>query len=134
MAIEKIGLAAELAEIGRMNDWLAAHCKVDGKVFDRLKLCLNEAVENVIRYGGDGTGTHEIELRLDCRDGCAEFQLRDSGRPFDPLKARPRHAYDDLATAEIGGFGLVLMKEAASEIAYERKAGRNILTARFCPR
>jgi anti-sigma regulatory factor (Ser/Thr protein kinase) len=134
MGVAEIGLAADLGEIERMNDWLAEHCNVDEQVFQRLKLCLNEAVENVIRYGDAGAGAHEIELRLDCRNNCAAFELRDSGRAFDPLHTRPRQAYDDLATAEIGGFGLVLMKEAASEIAYERKSGRNVLTARFCPR
>jgi two-component sensor histidine kinase len=38
-------------------------------------LCLNEAVENVIRYGFDEVGKGKIRVRLGARTGCIGFEL-----------------------------------------------------------
>lgn len=127
-----IALVAELSEIARMNAWIAEHWEGDDEAFHRLKLCLNEAVENVIRHGFDDTVSGRIRIRLDTRTDCAQFELRDNGRPFDPLEAIAPTKMRDIGTAQIGGFGIALMRDAATSLAYGRVDGQNVLTARFC--
>ena len=127
-----IELDAELGEITRMNDWLRENFgKADG-LFDKIKLCLNEAVENVIRYGFDEVGAGKIRVRLGARTGCIGFELRDNGRLFNPLEQPEPEKIHDLETAQIGGFGIALMRDAASSLEYRRRNGHNVLTAWFC--
>jgi anti-sigma regulatory factor (Ser/Thr protein kinase) len=134
MADTAITLGADLAEIARMNLWLEANHGASEEVFERMKLCLNEAVENTIRYGFEAGQGGEVEVRLGQTGGCAEIEIIDNGRAFDPLERAAPEAMTDLETASIGGFGILLMREAASSLEYERRGDRNILIARFCER
>jgi anti-sigma regulatory factor (Ser/Thr protein kinase) len=117
-----------------MNLWLEANHGASEEVFERMKLCLNEAVENTIRYGFEAGQGGEVEVRLGQTGGCAEIEIIDNGRAFDPLERAAPEAMTDLETASIGGFGILLMREAASSLEYERRGDRNILIARFCER
>ncbi len=134
MADTAITLQADLAEIARMNLWLEANHGASEDVFERMKLCLNEAVENTIRYGFDAGQGGRVEVRLGQKGGCAEIEIIDNGVEFDPLERASPDAMTDLETASIGGFGIVLMREAATSLEYERREGRNVLIARFCER
>ena len=134
MADTAITLGADLAEIARMNLWLEANHGASEDVFERMKLCLNEAVENTIRYGFHAGQGGEVEVRLGQKGGCAEIEIIDNGVEFDPLERASPEAMTDLETASIGGFGILLMREAATSLEYERRGGHNVLTARFCER
>jgi len=134
MADTAITLGADLAEIARMNLWLDANHGASEDVFERMKLCLNEAVENTIRYGLKSGQGGKVEVRLGQKGGCAEIEIIDNGVEFDPLERASPEAMTDLESASIGGFGILLMREAATSLEYERREGRNVLTARFCQR
>lgn len=134
MAERAILLGADLSEIARMNLWLEASHGGPEEIFERMKLCLNEAVENTIRYGFDAGQGGEIALRLGRSGGCTEVEIIDNGRAFDPLERASPDAMTDLETATIGGFGILLMREAATSMEYQRREGRNVLIARFCER
>jgi serine/threonine-protein kinase RsbW len=128
---ERITLAADPAEIARLNDWLAARFQaagLAGTVRDDMKLCLNEAVTNAISYAFAGIAAPEIAVTLDAGPDHARAVVTDNGAPFDPLAAPLSDPITDLDTATIGGFGLKLIRETAHELAYAREAGRNRLT------
>lgn len=132
-----VSLKADLAEIPRMNTWLERRLEALGvadEVAQRVKLCLNEAAENAIRYGFDTAQDDALRVSLGAGADCVELRLDDSGRPFDPLAVDDPEKMQSVETAQIGGFGILLMRDAATELSYARKDGRNILTARFCPR
>lgn len=117
-----------------MNAWIAERHAGADEMLQRLKLCLNEAVENVIRYGFDEAGSGQILVQLDSGAECIQFQLRDNGRPFNPLEVPAPGKMHDVGTAQIGGFGIALMRDAATLLEYERVDDQNVLTARFCRR
>jgi anti-sigma regulatory factor (Ser/Thr protein kinase) len=127
-----IALAVELGEIARMNAWLLEHYGEADGLFDKIKLCLNEAVENIIRYGFDEADKGKIHVRLGTRTGCIGFELCDNGRLFNPLDQPEPQKIHDLETAQIGGFGIALMRDAATSLEYERRNGHNFLKAWFC--
>jgi len=127
-----IALDVELGEIARMNAWLLeCYGEPDG-LFDKIKLCLNEAVENIIRYGFDEASKGKIHIRLGTRSGCIGFELDDNGRLFNPLEQPEPQKIHDLEHAQIGGFGIALMRDAATSLEYERRNGHNVLKAWFC--
>ncbi len=129
-----IRLENDLGEIERMNRWLAhVHAGTDEQ-FERIKLCLNEAVENTIRYGYPVGGLGYVDLSLDQGGPCITVVIRDDGKPYDPLARALPDPMRDLESATIGGFGILLMHEAATSLSYAYRAGMNVLTAEFCPR
>lgn len=137
ISAETVSLSADLLEIERMNArleaWLGAF-RAPAELAARVKLCLNEAVENAIRYGFNDVEPDAVTVRLSGTAECVDLELADCGRAFNPLEVAAAEKMTDLETASIGGFGILLMRDAASEISYARRDGRNILTARFCPR
>lgn len=127
-------LGSDLSEVARLNDWYAgevAGAGVPPDLAGDLKLCLNEAVANVLSYafeGDDAPAAPEVEVRLLLSPCRASAEVIDNGFAFDPL-SRPRAApLTDLATAGIGGFGITLIRETAAEVRYRRAEGRNHLT------
>ena len=88
----------------------------------KIRLSVEEAVENVVRYayqGGIGWLEAGTELTI---------VLRDAGTPFNPLE---REDPDVTAAAEdrdIGGLGIFLCKQMMDSIEYRYEEGCNILT------
>lgn len=129
MTAARLDLRADLAEIARLNEWLSVQfstAKLGADVAADMKLCLNEAVANIISYGelGDRAFTCGLEVSADH----AKAVLDDPGIAFDPLARADAVAMDGLETARIGGFGIRLIKETASALAYEYANGRNLFT------
>lgn len=135
MSTATVCLDSDLAEIARMNSWLGDRLVEAGDIGDlgsRIKLCLNEAAENAIRYGFDSVETDALRISLSVRPDCVEMELEDSGRPFNPLDVAEPEEFRDIESAQIGGLGIQLMRSSATDLHYERRAGRNVLKARFC--
>ena len=130
----RIDLGCSLGEISRLNAWLAdrfVEKAVPEKPAGNIKLCLNEAVTNTISYGYPDGDDAEISVELDIGDDIAVATLVDNGVAFDPLSVPEATKITDLETAQIGGFGVKLMRELSSSIAYEYADGRNRLTMSF---
>jgi anti-sigma regulatory factor (Ser/Thr protein kinase) len=122
------------AEIRGCSDWLrqqGERLAVPSELVDRLDLCLNELLANVIEHGGAGARSAPVCLQLwlerdgDLRRAC--LLVSDAGSPFDPLGHRPGPPPRSLADAEPGGLGLVLLRRFADELRYERSQDRNEL-------
>ena len=95
----------------------------------KIHLSVEEAVENVVRYAyEDGIGWLEAGTELDPGGLELTIELRDAGKPFNPLdKADP----DLTASAEerqIGGLGIFLCKKLMDTMNYTYRDGCNILT------
>jgi anti-sigma regulatory factor (Ser/Thr protein kinase) len=92
-------------------------------------LVFEEIVTNVIRYGFDDGGAHVIHAAARVAGDDLTLSFRDDGRPFDPRTAKELAPTYSLASASIGGRGLMLVRAAASRIDYERTSeGHNHLT------
>jgi len=130
----RIDLGCSLGEISRLNAWLADRFSEGGvpdKAAGNIKLCLNEAVTNTISYGFPDGGDAEIGVDLDISDDIAVATLVDNGIAFNPLMVPEAAKIESLETAQIGGFGVKLMRELSASIAYEYAGGRNRLTMTF---
>ena len=94
----------------------------------KLRLAVEEAVVNVINYaypvGTEGT----VEVRLMSNAQRIKMMIIDSGVAFDPTS---KEKVDTTLLAEerqIGGLGILLVRELMDSINYEREDGKNILT------
>ena len=126
----RLTLKPIVSEVVRLNDWLDAAFAQSGttaSIAADLKLCLNEIVVNLISYAFADTPDPQIAVDIDLQAQLATAEVCDNGIYFDlrdwPQPTRPQ----DLKSAPIGGYGLLLIRDRASSIAYDRIDGVNRL-------
>lgn len=127
-------LRTSLSEIDRLAAW------VDGVASEGLtpdmafavQLCLEEAVANIVMYGGTAEDA-QISLEFATNRGGTTVVIEDGGRPFDPTALPPRVKPVSLEETRIGELGVHLMRHYSSSMLYERLGERNRLTLTFGP-
>jgi len=95
----------------------------------KLRLSIEEAVENVVRYAYDGgIGWLEAGTSLDGNSTLLTIELRDAGVPFNPLEREDPDITLAAEDREVGGLGIFLCKQLMDSISYRYEDGNNILT------
>jgi anti-sigma regulatory factor (Ser/Thr protein kinase) len=126
---------AAATDVRVASEWMArfgVQQQVPQDQIDRLDLCLNEALANVISYGNQAALTEPLYLTMRVQtqgnSGEASVTVSDAGAEFDvahaPISERPR----SLAEAEPGGLGLLMLRSFSDALDYRRIANRNALT------
>jgi anti-sigma regulatory factor (Ser/Thr protein kinase) len=120
-------------EVGRLIDLVEAFGRTSGLAEDDItdvSLLLDEFVSNVIKYGYDDAGEHEIQVVVTIDGRSLTIRIEDDGRAFNPLEAKAPDLTLPIEERPIGGLGILIAKTPADSIDYERTDGRNILTLR----
>lgn len=95
----------------------------------KLRLSIEEAVENVVRYAYDGgIGWLETGINFDQDSLLLTIQLRDAGVPFNPLEKDDPDVTLSAEERKIGGLGIYLCKKMMDNIEYRYEDGNNVLT------
>ena len=95
----------------------------------KLRLSIEEAVDNVVRYAYDGgIGWLEVGTNLDNDQPVLTIELRDAGTPFNPLDRDDPDVSLSADERQIGGLGIFLCKKMMDNISYRYQDGNNILT------
>ncbi len=129
---EVTALHAHPSQVRLVSEWLRRCCSeadVPADQNDRLELCLNEVIANVIAHGGEAARACAMELRLEVtqHDGSGEATLVmvDSGIEFNPFAGEIKIGATSLAEVEPGGLGLLMLQRFSDSRAYRRLNGRN---------
>lgn len=97
----------------------------------KLRLSIEEAVENVVRYAYDGgIGWLEADIHFDQNSLLLTIELRDAGTPFNPLQREDPDVNQSAEDRDIGGLGIFLCKKMMDSIEYRYESGNNVLTMR----
>lgn len=95
----------------------------------KLRLSIEEAVENVVRYAYDGgIGWLEVGTSLDHDSLVLTVELRDAGVPFNPLDLPDPDINLPAEERKVGGLGIFLCKKMMDDIHYCYTDGNNVLT------
>ena len=95
----------------------------------KLRLSIEEAVENVVRYAYDGgIGWLEVGTSLDHDALVLTVELRDAGVPFNPLEQPDPDTTSSAEERQVGGLGIYLCKKLMDSIDYRYEDGNNVLT------
>ena len=95
----------------------------------KLRLSIEEAVENVVRYAYEGgIGWLEAGTSLSQDNLLLTIELRDAGVPFNPLEKDDPDVTLAADQREIGGLGIFLCKKMMDNINYQYMDNNNILT------
>jgi anti-sigma regulatory factor (Ser/Thr protein kinase) len=120
----------KLSEIGRLGqvveEFAELHRLPPNLVFE-INVALEEILTNVISYGYEDSGEHDILMRLSYQDGEVTAGVEDDGRPFNPLEAAEPDTSKPLEERPVGGLGIHLVRKFMDGVEYKRRQGKNIL-------
>ncbi|MDO4796889.1 MAG: SpoIIE family protein phosphatase [Coriobacteriales bacterium] len=117
-------LAPELRSFPEVREHIVELCGT-GPQAKQVVLACDEAFANVVHY----SGATAVDVSLHVAGNEVVARISDDGVPFDPLAHDgEERAFEDL---DMGGMGIMLIREACDDVAYEYVDGRNVLTMRF---
>jgi anti-sigma regulatory factor (Ser/Thr protein kinase) len=108
----------------------ARSAHLPSSVLQAADLCLEEHITNVIQYGLADSGLHAIVVYLGLDQGSLVVEVKDDGKPFNPLKNPEVDTAIPLEHRPVGGLGIHLMRRFMDKLEYRRESGQNILTMR----
>jgi len=104
---------------------------VPGATAIRLELIVEELALNIMNYGYESLpGKITLSCEVDSTDPLQKkflIEIRDKGRPFNPLIKPDADTSLDVESREPGGLGIFLTKQIADELKYHHDGTSNIL-------
>jgi anti-sigma regulatory factor (Ser/Thr protein kinase) len=101
----------------------------DDALLFKIRLSVEETVENVVNYAyGGGIGWMEAGTELSPDGLVLSIELRDAGKPFNPLDNPDPDITLGAEERQIGGLGIFLCKKMMDEVSYRYTDGCNVLT------
>ncbi len=120
----------DLSEIETLSEVITNYCKdigVTEAVCYDIRLALEEAVSNTIKYGYDDQDVHTIHVRVEVNNQELLLEIEDDARFFNPLEAPAPDLALPVEKKPIGSLGIYLMRTLMDRIDYERSGTKNIL-------
>jgi anti-sigma regulatory factor (Ser/Thr protein kinase) len=131
----RAAFSAERTSVAVASQWLQDVCCENGvpqEALERLDICLNEALANIVSHGGPNTRSQPVDLELVFREltsaSIADLTISDVGFAFDPTLALPRPLTASLEEAQPGGLGIIMLRNNADALSYQHADGLNRLT------
>jgi anti-sigma regulatory factor (Ser/Thr protein kinase) len=97
----------------------------------KLRLCLDEALTNIVEYGfadkAASTTPGQISVSVSAEGRRLALDIVDNGVAFDPTQGQPSALAASLDEARVGGHGLRLMQHYLEDIDYRRVNEQNHL-------
>ncbi|MEE8156316.1 MAG: ATP-binding protein [Phycisphaerales bacterium] len=125
---------ADVAEIPTATDFVdqfAAAFGIDPLVSQMINVVLVDALSNIIAYGYDDAGGHQITLEFEMGSERLDLVVTDDGRARD-LRSQPMpDTTADREESEIAGLTTALLRRCTDGVSYRRHDEKNILTLSF---
>lgn len=124
-------IKSDPAELKNVRRNIENFCKENVSKIDSflVKLAVDEALQNIIRYAYDFDKTNKIIIKLEkISENSLKVELRDFGNRVSSSEIKPR----ELDDVRPGGLGIHFIKNIAKKMSYEHQdGGGTILTLVF---
>lgn len=130
MQSHQLVLGNRVEEIPCLAEFVENICEsagVNPSLTMSLNLALEEAVTNVMLYAYPEGEDGQVEVECKPENGVMTFEIRDSGKPFDPTQQADADVTLGVQERPIGGLGIFLVRQIMDEVSYERKNDKNVL-------
>jgi serine/threonine-protein kinase RsbW len=128
--MKDFSLKNNLAEIELLTESIVNYCKENGideaACYD-VRLSLEEAISNTIKYGYSDQLTHTIYVRVGIENQELLLEIEDDANEFNPLEAPSPDLNLPVEQKPIGRLGIYLMRSIMDEVDYRRVGTKNIL-------
>jgi phosphoserine phosphatase RsbU/P len=109
---------------------LAARGVEPGRIGD-TELIAEELLTNVVRAAQSQPGGVDLSLACALTPGEIVLTVRDNGTAFDPLAFATPNIEGDIANREVGGLGILIVRQLADSCRYSRIDGCNVFDVRL---
>ena len=124
-------IKSDPAELKNVRRSIENFCKENVSKIDvfLVKLAVDEALQNIIRYAYDFDKTRKIIIKLEkISENSLKAELRDFGTRVSSSEIKPRELHD----VRPGGLGIHFIKNIAKKMSYEHQDdGGTLLTLVF---
>ena len=124
-------IKSDPAELKNVRRSIENFCKEKVSKIDvfLVKLAVDEALQNIIRYAYDFDKTRKIIIKLEkISENSLKAELRDFGTRVSSSEIKPRELHD----VRPGGLGIHFIKNIAKKMSYEHQDdGGTLLTLVF---
>ncbi len=118
----------ELERVAQFIEEISEELGLSMELQMNLNLVMEEMVSNVIFYAYPEGTDAEIELMVEDDGKELTFVLSDQGREFDPTLKEDADIDVNPIDREIGGMGILIVKNIMNQVTYQRLDGKNLLT------
>lgn len=118
----------ELERVAQFIEEISEELGLSMELQMNLNLVMEEMVSNVIFYAYPEGTDAEIELMVEDDGKELTFVLSDQGRAFDPTLKEDADIDVNPIDREIGGMGILIVKNIMNKVTYQRLDGKNLLT------
>ncbi len=128
---ETLTIKNDIHEIKRFSEFIKSavgKLDIDASLAKKLQLAVEEAVVNVINYAYPAETKGDITINMLFNGHALHFQIIDEGVAFDPTAKQKTDTSLSVEDRQIGGLGILLLRELMDSINYERTDGKNVLT------
>lgn len=131
MLTETLVLKNDIREVSKLSSFMKSvteKINLEVSLSSQLRLAVEEAVVNVIDYAYPMGTEGEVEVCMMFNGQSLKIMITDCGVPFDPTAKEKADTTLSAEDRQIGGLGILLVRELMDSINYEREEGKNILT------
>ncbi|MEE8479935.1 MAG: ATP-binding protein, partial [Desulfobacterales bacterium] len=99
-------LKNDFAEIKRLTDILCKLCEennICNKVLCDVSLALEEIFANIVHYAHEDNKEHLVKIHIKIRDNVLALEIKDDGKPFNPLEIPLTNTEAPFEERKIGG-------------------------------
>jgi sigma-B regulation protein RsbU (phosphoserine phosphatase) len=128
---ETLVLKNDVHEMTRFSSFMKSVMEqlgIEKSLAHQLRLAVEEAVVNVIDYAYPMGIEGDITIHILSDGHTIRFQIIDVGVAFDPTAKEKADTTLSIEDRQIGGLGILLVRELMDTINYERVDGHNVLT------
>jgi anti-sigma regulatory factor (Ser/Thr protein kinase) len=120
----------ERAAVGQLNDAIeqTLHAQIPESALRALQVALDELLTNVIMHAEQAAGPIEVEIAQ--AQNSLETTITYIAKEFDPTEWKAATSSAGVATARIGGLGIVLVRSLMDDFRYAYADGRNVVRLR----
>ena len=128
---ETLLIKNDVHEVSKFSEFIKSvmeKLNVEKSLARQFRLAVEEAVVNVIDYAYPPGQEGDIEVRMMFDGETLKTVIIDSGVAFDPTAKEKADTSLSIEDRQIGGLGILLVRELMDSINYERADGQNFLT------
>ena len=93
-----------------------------------VSVALDELLNNIIAHGFAGREGGAVSIEVELRSDRLCVTLADNGKPFNPLEMSAPDTALPVEERQIGGLGIHLARRMMDDVAYHRRADRNVVS------
>ncbi len=118
---------SEISSVNEQFEQFAQSNNIANKIKQQMKMVLDELLNNTISYAFPDNADHKIEIQFECNGERLITRITDDGIPFNPFTAETPNTTLSIEDREIGGLGILLVKNIVDKAAYQRRINQNHL-------